>query len=97
MARDIGAWLVGLGLDAYVETFVENQIDLEAARDLTEADLRELAIPMGPRKKLLRAISLLGEAAVAASQDSKAGTPAEQPSAAERRQLTVMFVACLSA
>ena len=26
MAHDIGAWLVGLGLDAYVETFVENQI-----------------------------------------------------------------------
>ena len=82
MARDVGAWLVGLGLDAYVETFVENQIDLEAARDLTEADLRELAIPMGPRKKLLRAIAALGE--------QPAPIAAIRPEA-ERRQLTVLF------
>ena len=51
MAREISTWLSELGLGEYLEKFVKNEIDLEAARDLTEADLRELSIPMGPRKK----------------------------------------------
>ena len=54
MTREIGSWLSELGLGEYREKFVENKIDLDAARDLTEADLRELGIPMGSRKKLLR-------------------------------------------
>ncbi len=61
MARDIGEWLEGLGLNEYLEAFFEDKVDLDAARDLTEADLKDLGIPMGPRKKLLRAIAVLGD------------------------------------
>ena len=52
MAVDLRAWLNGHGLGEWIDVFLENQVDLDAARDLTEADLRELEIPMGPRKKL---------------------------------------------
>ena len=55
MVGDIGQWLENLGLGEWHEALLENRVDLDAARDLTEADLRELGIPMGPRKKLLRA------------------------------------------
>ena len=52
-------WLDTHGLADYASAFEENEIDLDAARDLNEDDLRELGIPMGPRKKLLRAIAAL--------------------------------------
>jgi class 3 adenylate cyclase/tetratricopeptide (TPR) repeat protein len=86
---DIGGWLADLGLDKYEELFVDNEIDVEAARDLTEADLKELGIAMGPRKKLLRAIASLDE--VAREQAPDAPPPEEPTGTAERRQLTVLF------
>ena len=59
MSIEVQAWLSQLGLDKYVALFEEQEIDVDAARDLTEEDLRELKIPMGPRKKILRAIHAL--------------------------------------
>jgi hypothetical protein len=35
---DIEAWLQDLGLERYVPAFRENEIDVEALPDLTEAD-----------------------------------------------------------
>ncbi len=84
MASEIEQWLAGLGLAAHAEVFRDHEIDLDAARDLNEEDLRELGLPMGPRKKLLRAIGELDEAPDVA--------PAAALSVeAERRQLTVLF------
>ena len=91
MARDVGKWLGDLELESYLELFLENQIDLDAARDLTEADLKELGIPMGPRKKLLRAIAVLENSLTPSLQGSVATLNAEPSAEAERRQLTVMF------
>jgi hypothetical protein len=54
---DISAWLRELGLERYKEAFQEGEIDPEVLADLSDADLRELGIPLGPRKKLLKAIS----------------------------------------
>ncbi|KRR04265.1 hypothetical protein CP49_23890 [Bradyrhizobium valentinum] len=56
---------------------------------MTEADLEKLGLPLGPRKRILKAIANLGD-------EEKAPPPANRvrpsPSdAAERRQLTVMF------
>lgn len=74
---DIGTWLSELGLDRYKQVFVEAEVDPDVLVDLNDADLRELDIPLGPRKKLLKAILALKEE--------------QQPTDAERRQLTVMF------
>ncbi len=82
---DIASWLRGLGLEQYEQAFRENAIDADVLSDLTDADLRQLGILLGHRKRLLKAIAKLGR--TANRSDSSAAEPV-----AERRQLTVMFV-----
>ena len=91
MARCVRTWLEALGFDAYVEAFLENEVDLDAARDLTEEDLKELGIPVGPRKKLLRAISKLSDTPAVARRDAATAAPVAQSGAAEHRQLTLLY------
>jgi hypothetical protein len=50
---DIAAWLRELGLERYEQAFQEGEIDREVLADMTDADLRELGIALGPRRKLL--------------------------------------------
>src|SRR5438067_9125164 len=78
---DLSGWLATLGLQKYAALFAEQEIDFDLLRLLTEADIRELGLPIGPRRKLLSAIRGLRNAA-----------QTERPDNAERRQLTVMFV-----
>lgn len=56
---NITAWLENLGLSKYQEIFAENEIDFEILSELTEPDLEKIGIPLGPRKKLLKAIANL--------------------------------------
>ncbi|MBR1166548.1 AAA family ATPase [Bradyrhizobium liaoningense] len=92
---DIAQWLRGLGLERYIKTFRDAEITSEILPELTEADLRELGLPLGPRKALLRAIHALAppiaRVAVEANGPADYAKPSI-PSDAERRQLTVMFV-----
>jgi SAM (Sterile alpha motif) domain-containing protein len=86
---DVAEWLRALGLEQYARVFRQNEIDQEVLPELTDADLEKLGVPMGHRKRLLRAILTLRAAAPVA-----ASPPAGQPqvdTSAERRQLTVMF------
>jgi len=86
---DIAEWLRTLDLEQYAAVFRQNEIDHEVLPELTDADLEKLGVPMGHRKRLLRAIARLSASAPAA-----ASPPAAQPqmdASAERRQLTVMF------
>jgi class 3 adenylate cyclase len=84
---DIGAWLRGLG--QYEATFRESEIDAEVLPDLTEGDLNQLGVPLGHRKRLLKAIAALGTGETAAKPPSPA--PASSPATAERRPITVLF------
>ncbi len=88
---DIGELLSSLGLDKYAAAFAENEIDLDAARHLSDDDLKELGLPMGPRRKFLAGLNALGDAPAQPDNQPKAGE-APEPTGAERRQLTVMFV-----
>jgi class 3 adenylate cyclase len=83
---DIEAWLQGLGLERYVQAFRENEIDAEVLPELSEGDLATLGLPLGPRRKLLKAISLLHQGALPSPAPVSA-TARE----AERRQVAVMF------
>ena len=86
---DIGAWLRGLGLGQYEGIFRDSEIEADVLSELTEADLEKLGLPLGPRKRILKAIANLDGAVAAPSATSLARPlPAD---AAERRQLTVMF------
>ncbi len=92
MADDIRQWLEELGLGKYGEVFVENEIDFGTLPRLDTEDLKELGLPIGPRKKLLAAI----EAMDMAASSSVAGIDTNNQQItrvgeAERRQLTVMF------
>jgi class 3 adenylate cyclase len=90
-AVDIAAWLGDLGLERYVQTFRDHEIDTEVLSDLTDADLEKLAIPLGHRKKLLRAIAGLSVAEPELSRSPLLISATPRPAEAERRQLTVLF------
>jgi SAM domain (Sterile alpha motif) len=56
---DIGAWLRGQGLGQYEATFRQNEIEVDILPELTEPDLEKLGVPLGHRKRLLKAIANL--------------------------------------
>ena len=86
---DIAAWLHGLGLQQYAQTFHDNAIAADVLRDLTDQHLRELGLPLGARLKILRAVAALStNEQPTASPEVTAAAPRTD---AERRQLTIMF------
>lgn len=89
---DIAPWLAHLGLDKYIETFTANEVDFTALRHLTEDDLKELGLPLGPRRKVLAAIATLDADAGSMPTPAPAPVPAPRVRGAERRQLTVVFI-----
>src|SRR5271157_2648050 len=87
---DIGVWLRRLGLGQYEATFRDNSIAADVLPDLTDGDLAQLAVNLGDRKRLLKAIASLRETETAAKPATRSSMPSSAD-AAERRQLTVMF------
>ena len=87
---DLGGWLRSLGLDQYEATFRANEIDTDVLPELTEIDLEKLGVPLGHRKRLLKAIAGLAAAEkLAPALGPAPGRP--EADTAERRQVTVMF------
>src|SRR5271167_3298 len=87
---DVGAWLRRLGLGQYEAVFQQNEVEADVLPELTETDLEKIGLPLGPRKRILKAIANLG-AAEKALGDGNLSAPPPAGDAAERRQLTVMF------
>ena len=87
---DVGEWLRSLGLSRYEEAFREAEIGPDVLADLTGGDLEKLGVPLGDRKRLLKAIASFGPAQMVAEPRGLSPTPSSID-AAERRQLTVMF------
>jgi class 3 adenylate cyclase len=88
MSRAIDQWLKGLGFSKYLGLFAEHEIGLDVLPDLTDADFEKLGIPLGDRKRLLKAIASLSDRPEERAPPE--GPPALPPDA-ERRQLTIMF------
>jgi class 3 adenylate cyclase/predicted ATPase len=82
-------WLETIGLGQYAELLAENGIDVDILPDLGEHDLEKLGIPVGHRKRFLKATAAVRSAARASESYFEhkplAGTKAE------RRRLTVLF------
>src|SRR6266540_3123621 len=93
--KGIAEWLASIGLERYAQRFVENAIDGDVLAELTEGDLEKLGIPLGDRKRLIKAIrAMLADArsALTTSGDEEDGQSGEPRLAtAERRHLTVMI------
>ncbi len=79
---DLATWLEGLGLGECHALLVQHDVDFEVLGELSDADLVEIGLSLGQRRKLLRAIAGLGAAPA---------PPAPPAGRAERRQVTVMF------
>src|ERR1043166_8062834 len=92
---DVSDWLQSHGFQRYVPAFIAHAIDTDVLPDLTEDDLEKLGVPLGDRKRLVRAI----RATFGTSHETPLGNDiskrplGEQPrkAGAERRHLTVMI------
>ena len=78
---DIADWLTEQGLEVHASLFADNRIDFDVLTDLSEADLRELGLPLGDRKRLMKAIEALADI----------GDSAPGGEDGERREVAVMF------
>lgn len=92
---NIVEWLHSIGLERYVEVFAQNDIELDILPDLSDADLEQLGVTLGDRRRLIRSIATLGQAATPVgpgtpelTAPSLAAIPGGE---AERRLLTVLF------
>ncbi|MFO1460272.1 MAG: AAA family ATPase [Verrucomicrobiota bacterium] len=85
---NLAEWLNALEMEAYLPLFHANEVDFETLLILSEADLKELGLPFGPRKRLLGAL------AEHRRRQSPANDFSPEPRVAEgleRRHLTVLF------
>ena len=55
--QQIADWLEKLGLGQYARTFAENEIDVSVLPHLTDQDLKDIGIPLGPQRKILAGIN----------------------------------------
>ncbi|KAE8280365.1 SEC23-interacting protein p125 [Larimichthys crocea] len=72
--EDLSAVLEHLGLSEYKSTFDEERIDIESFLMCTIEDLKEMGIPLGPRKKIAKFVKerVNKQAARQAAQEKKA-------------------------
>ena len=77
-AGDLGRWLLTIGLENLLPVFEENEVDFEALLLLSDADLKDLGLALGPRRKILNALHTTLET----SGEALAG---------ERRQVVALF------
>lgn len=79
---EVVKWLKELGLEKYAKNFSEAEIDFETLPLLSADDLKEMLIPIGPRRKILSAIAGMTE-----GPEIKA----RKVTPVERRPLTILF------
>jgi class 3 adenylate cyclase len=88
--QQIADWLQKLGLGQYAQRFAENEIDVSVLPHLTDQDLKDIGVPLGPRRKILAAITAKTGTTNATPEPAASIEPKAQDTA-ERRQVTVMF------
>src|SRR5215471_7131591 len=98
---DIRQWLTDLGLERYCNVFEREELTPANLPELSDDELKDLGLPLGPRKTILKAVKALqSSATIPASHPPDSGTPKELTGEVlaskntlegERRQLTVLF------
>lgn len=81
----VQAWLQAVGLEQYGDLFARHRIGFDVLPELTDSDLEKLQIPLGDRKRLLRAIAGI-------EGDAQTSDQQEIPHGLERRPATVLFI-----
>ncbi|WP_170599045.1 AAA family ATPase [Ruegeria arenilitoris] len=85
---DIAAFLEKLGLSKYAPAFAAAEVALSDLVHLSEHDLIDLGLPLGPRRRLIAATARFAQD----TAGDAVHTRRQGKIVAERRQLTVMFV-----
>jgi class 3 adenylate cyclase/tetratricopeptide (TPR) repeat protein/ABC-type transport system involved in cytochrome c biogenesis ATPase subunit len=88
---NVGSWLQKLGLGQYETVFAANAIDGDVLAELTEADFEKIGIPLGDRKRLMRAINALVAGSPQIVTKKEIAEHSQNAQGAERRHLTVMI------
>ena len=86
----VGGWLRNLGLGRYESAFIENAIDTDVLPELTEGDLEKIGIPLGDRKRLIKAIKAMTSGSPSETRENAPNDYSARITA-ERRHLTVMI------
>ncbi len=68
-----GKWLAENGLGRYDQVLASNEVDFDVVRSLTDADLRELGLTLGDRKRLLQAVARLDQQPAADTGSARSG------------------------
>ena len=89
MAPGLREFLERIDLEHLVPVFEESQVSVRDLPLLSDDDLKELGIALGPRRRLLHAIAAMMEKG---ELDEVPSLDAAAPPVAERRHLCVMFV-----
>ncbi|MEM8975725.1 MAG: AAA family ATPase [Pseudomonadota bacterium] len=101
MTNDIRSWLSTIGLEKFADAFEENEVLVSDLPHLSEDDLQDLGLPLGPRRRLQSAVSAINtdqddkpssESEATVTADSETGAQVATDSDAQHRQLTIMFV-----
>ena len=97
---DLKQWLATLGLGEYCETLMKQRVDLDVLTDLSEADLADLGVPLGDRKRMMRGIEALRREGPVTESPAIAGQEERDPGGLrsrllddkeELRQVTLLF------
>ena len=87
---DLGAWLKSVRMGKYLQLFLDNEIDVDVLPELSDADLKELDIPLGSRRRLLKAVAeadnLRAEVAMAVSAMSSSKSKKKSSAAKIEKQ-----------
>jgi class 3 adenylate cyclase len=82
-------WLAALNLGHLADVFEVNEVDLSDLALLSEDDLKDLGLALGPRRRILNALA--GADEPRATPPAATSTRRDTGGSAERRQLTIMF------
>src|SRR5262245_52448527 len=98
---DIRQWLMELGLERFADAFEREELTSADLPELSDDELRELGLPLGPRKKIFKAIEALRiDNTISPTRSPSFDTPehfaekivtSKNALEGERRQLTVLF------
>ena len=91
--QSIRDWLAGLGLERYAEAFESNDVDVVLLPELSEADLQQLGVSLGHRKRMLAALrtAFSGATPLNGAADASTASVESVTAEGERRQVTVLF------
>ncbi|MBT4046509.1 MAG: AAA family ATPase [Rhodospirillaceae bacterium] len=87
MTDNIRDWLTTLELEHWGDVFEANHVALRDVALLTDNDLKDLGLPLGPRRRIANAAAMLG--AISAIEPKVGEYPISKVE--ERRLLTIMF------